>query len=403
MSSTDITTDGLHKSAIIYRDNSARFVYVCFHCGCTFNEINETLQHIESHFQLANVVVEQSSLQDGEDDRLFDCSAMQSLSESVDVKIEVLDNKKFVMEDNRIMPKSDPLGNIQRKFRCKMCNLIHSSKMLVRLHALNIHIREPMKCHLCKKTFDRKYNFESHLTRHIEKGDVNWKSAVDGIKTRQKIDWSKYEAEVEPDNKVKVEKLQTIPSFEVATVEQSQPRDTKKRPYSRPYQCHKCPLKCRYAKALRTHFQTHHSDHELLDVSKCKECDGFYKNPFELRIHVLDVHRMITTFSCAACDLEFNHKESKQFEEHLEEHNNGPDDKKLWKCISEGINHPTDVDYSKYEAIYSLTEELNSCEFCAERFHLKCNLDMHMKSAHYGQRRLPCGQCDSIFTTPKVI
>lgn len=392
LSNIDVITDGLHKSAIIYRDASARFIYVCFHCGCTFNEINETLQHIESHFQLANVEY-------GKDDHLTDCFAIRPTVENVDVKIEILDNKKYALEDinpaARRLDKSSSSEDVQRKYRCKVCNSMHSSKFLVRVHALNVHIHEPMTCCLCKKSFTRIIYFENHLKRHITTGDVNWKSAIEGIATTVEIDWSTYEEDVEHEG---------IPLLEVpssTTIKRSQPNVTKKRPYSRPYQCHKCPLKFRYMKALRTHFESH-VNHELFNICRCKECDSFYKNPYELRIHVLEVHRMIETFSCNSCTSQFNCSESKQFEEHLELHNNGADDKKLWTDIRDGINYPKDFDCSKYEEVESFTEEQHSCEFCTQRFHLRINMDMHMKGVHYGQRRLQCGQCESVFTTPKV-
>ncbi len=275
MSNVDITPDGLHKSAIIYRDDSARFIYVCFHCGCTFNEINETLQHIESHFQLGNV----------KRDHLSDCFALQSLAtqETVDIKIEP-DSKKYAVEDNT--PRSDlaTSEDVNRKFRCKVCNSIHSSKFLVRLHALTAHINEPMRCCVCKTTFTRTTYFENHLKKHITKGDVSWKSVTEGIPRSLDVDWSTYEEEVEHHDNVKEEKLQTIPSSAVpsstTTVKRNQPSASqKKREYSRPYRCHKCPLKFRYVKALRTHFEKH-ANHDLMDICRCKECDIFYKNPY---------------------------------------------------------------------------------------------------------------------------
>ncbi len=404
----DVTPDGLHKSAIIYRDDSARFIYVCFHCGCTFNEINETLQHIESHFQLANVAIEQSSIDYSRNDYLTDCFALQSLAtqETVDIKIEP-DNKKYAVEDVTPMPRSDlpSSEDVNRKFRCKVCNSLHSSTFLVRLHALTTHINEPMRCCLCKTTFTRIIHFENHLKKHITKGDVNWKSVIEGIPRSLEVDWSTYEEEVDHRATVKEEKPQTAPSFPVpssTTAKRSRARVTKKRTYSRPYRCHKCHLKCRYMNALRTHFQTH-TDDELLIICRCIECDIFYKNPFELRIHVLEVHRMIEKFSCNACELQFDCAQSEQFEEHLELHNNGPNENKVWRDIRDGVFEPKDFDYSKYEEIDSFTEEQHSCEFCTQRFHLRSNLDLHMKGVHHGQRRLQCGQCAAVFTTPKVI
>lgn len=328
MENTDIkihnslSTDGLHKSAIIYRDDSARFIYVCFRCNRMFSEISETLQHIESHFQLANVVLDQFT-EEYKEDNFVDCFAITSAPETVDIKIEILDNNDI--NDSSVPTRSDSM----------------------------------------------------------------------------KLDWSNEAAEtidlVEHDGMK--ENTKGIGSSEkLSTTTRSRMEPSSKRVYARPYRCHKCTQTCRSMNTLRNHMKTH-TDDELLEVYRCKECDCYYKNAYALRVHVLGVHLMTNRFSCNACATQFNFSQNKQFEEHLQLHN-GPD-KKLWADIKDGIYHRK-TDYSKYEELDSYTEQQYPCEFCTQRFYLKCNLDVHTKSVHSGQRRMQCGQCSSIFTTPKV-
>lgn len=380
--------EGLHKSAIIYRDDSATFIYVCFHCGRMFNEINETLQHIESHFQLTNVLTKQFITDDGKD---------YHLDETVDIKVEILDNKDETMFSDK------------REFRCNVCGVVQLSRFSLRVHALNDHIHEPMECRYCNCcSFKGIADFETHLTSHMEKGEVDWKNLTEGIQSGTAVDWSVFDADeaTEADLKLLVQNevaevvTKTNPSFKkTSTAKSRRKRQYKPREYSRPYQCHKCSQKFRYTTALRSHFETHTNDC-LLEVCRCTECDGYYKNSFALRLHVLEHHQNIQTFSCKACASEFTNSQTKQFEEHLQDHN-GPD-KKLWPDIRDGI-YQQNENCTKYEEFYSFIDEQFSCEFCTQRFHLKCNLDGHMKSIHSSQRRLQCGQCHSIFTTPKVI
>lgn len=87
--------NGVTKSAIIYRDESARFIYVCFHCGSMFNEIHTTLQHIESHFRLANVMVDQTTTIQSQltvdGNEMKDKLAMSPTPDNFDIKTELAD------------------------------------------------------------------------------------------------------------------------------------------------------------------------------------------------------------------------------------------------------------------------------------------------------------------------
>ncbi len=44
------TVESLSESGKIYRDSNGIYCYVCVHCGAYFDNINETLDHIDSHF-----------------------------------------------------------------------------------------------------------------------------------------------------------------------------------------------------------------------------------------------------------------------------------------------------------------------------------------------------------------
>lgn len=88
---------GMHKSAMIYRDDSARFIYACFHCDQMFNNINDTLQHIESHFQLTNVVFDQFTVNEKEE-KFVDCSRTTPFTQSVDIKLKIVDTRIYLSQ-----------------------------------------------------------------------------------------------------------------------------------------------------------------------------------------------------------------------------------------------------------------------------------------------------------------
>ncbi|KAJ6646783.1 Zinc finger protein, partial [Pseudolycoriella hygida] len=284
---TALTTDGLEMSAIIYRDKSASFICVCYHCGRMFNEIDESLQHIESHFQLTKIEVYHSNDNDKDENSVECCT----IPETTDIKIEILD--KFCGKDEKELKQMDE----------------HNEK--------EVHLEES--------------------------------------------------------------------------------RSRNKRDVARPYRCHKCAKGFKYINLLKTHLATHPED-DLLKVYKCKECDCYYESSLALRLHVLQVHLMVKDYTCNACWQQFPLTLAKQFEEHLRGHN-GPK-KKLWSELSDGIYHQ-EVDLTKYEETDSVTEDRFQCEFCTQKFYLKSNLEAHTKSVHSGQRRLQCGQCESVFTAPK--
>ncbi|KAJ6646785.1 Zinc finger protein [Pseudolycoriella hygida] len=376
--SETLTLDGLEKSAIIYRDKSASFIYVCYHCGRMFNEINETLQHIESHFELANVVVEQFNEGGKEEDSINHFA----VPETVNVKVEIFDNHD--VEDSLVSTKPvTRIGKDNRQFCCKLCDSIQQTKFLNRVHVLNEHLSEPLKCRHCSSFFDNGVDFESHLRLHMEQLEVHWRSTIEGIHTSTQIDWSLYESKDLGNKNVPKKKAKL---------------DSAVRPKQRvrAFQCHKCSQTCRNVSDLRSHLKTHSSE-ELLQINRCKECDSYHKNAFALRVHVLQTHLKVDEVSCNSCAEQFLLSQAKQFEEHLNKHNGLK--KKLWTDISNGICHQHN-DLTEYEETTAFTEEQFPCEFCAQRFYIKSNLEAHTRSVHSSQRRLQCSQCPAIFTTP---
>lgn len=300
--SLSLNTNGLQKSAIIYRNDSAHFIYVCFHCGGMFDEINETLLHIESHFRVASVTV----------DNHFTTTAAP---ENVDIKSEVLDGEEDSLLAATFLPAEAEFGY---------------------------------------STDDSKYSQKRVAKERIRK---------------------------------------------VTTVDESSKKSKRKPCVDLPYRCHKCSVACRNMTLLRSHLKSHENGDDLLSIYKCKECDEYFRNSCSLRIHVLGTHLKTKRINCNVCSAQFGFAQSRQLVEHLQLHNGT--DNSLWLDLCEGIDHKN-KDVTSYEEIHSFTDPQHACEFCTQKFYIKCNLDTHIKTIHSGERRLQCSLCSSIFTAPKV-
>lgn len=50
-------TESVSESGRIYRNSSGVFCFVCAHCGSYFENVNETLEHIDSHFSDRTIVI----------------------------------------------------------------------------------------------------------------------------------------------------------------------------------------------------------------------------------------------------------------------------------------------------------------------------------------------------------
>lgn len=274
--------NGLTKSAVIYRDESARFIYVCFHCGSMFNECKEALQHIESHFQFANVMVNQTSAidsqltKDGHD--IIDKLAMSPTHDNVAIKTEAPD------EYGHDIPLTISAVPIIQMMFCEEDEVKPESK-------------------------------KRKVTRETTSKNAKEESAV---------------------KKKRVTKLH-------------------------PYRCHTCSKVCTNTTILKGHL-CRHTNAELLRINRCKECDEYFKSASTLRSHVLKVH--LTTQS------------------------------------TDGSQN---CDFVRYEEKESFAEERHACEFCTDKFYIKSNLDLHLKTNHSNARRLRCSTCNAVFTAPKVI
>lgn len=174
--------NGLTKSAVIYRDESARFIYVCFHCGSMFNESSATIQHVETHFQLANVMVDQTSAghsqlpMDGQD--INDKLAMSPSHDNFAIKTEVPDDYgdipltitavpiiQTMFCDDEDSEDTKPISK-KRKNTKDMKQKTVKETSVVKSRQQEASIENPYRCHICSKICKNASTLRGHLNRH---------------------------------------------------------------------------------------------------------------------------------------------------------------------------------------------------------------------------------------------
>lgn len=435
----------MDKCATIYRSNAVSFLYVCYHCGADFNNIDSTLKHIESHFQVVQITIDEKDVKS-------ECADFENASDTVhetenicdaidpelDVKSELMEIEKDCIVE--------PLRNANH-FNCDSCGSSFTSKFALRSHSVRDHLKEQvLECAAvkCGKKFKRDAAFKNHLRQHIERGDVDWKCEGDGVYVQssaisecteqqentdltikvkippQKRVSEKQKPQKRKSEELKAEKIQSsvkrkpiTPKSEKPKVEKRQPEketSVKKRKVTKnqseekvtlisTYTCHKCSNTYHTSNDLNDHLNSH-SASDILLLNKCKECKIYFPSAFDLRLHVLDIHLSVEVFKCSTCFLEFQKEEKFLLEKHLQLHlaNNTA----KWVNIRHGVCN-NGMNATSFEEI--TTTAASPCAMCEETFYLNSNLDEHTRCMHWDNEnklRCPQAECDTVFTKTKV-
>lgn len=391
----DVT--GLDKCATIYRKDPVSFVYVCYHCGDTFHNIDLTLEHIESHFQLLQITVTENHIK----------------SEDIDIQNASInpdnDSSGIKMETEEVNEGDSP--EKFQNFTCQRCESEFETKFALHSHLLREHDqKDALECDKCGRKFKRDSSFQKHLLQHIEKREVDWKCTGDGIRhsfpsTDERLEQvsSSSTSEQAEDSSQSVqiskpiEKTVKEPKLSKKKNKTSKVRSKQKTRQLSTYLCHRCSTYFTSLNLLNDHLDTH-STEEILQINKCKECKRYFESAFELRLHVMEIHLFLKQFQCSACEVSFRKEEQSLLGQHLELHL--ADNSSNWTNIVDGICIDG-KDVTKYEDIFTSNE--SSCELCAEKFYIKSNFDEHVRCMHSeNEHELRCPQCDTVFDKLQV-
>lgn len=146
------------KAAEIYRENSGRFVYVCFHCGINFDNIADTLAHIDIHFT-AQINIKT-------DDETLDL---------LDIKCELLDDtSQEVVDPTQLEQVFIDCSNKMNLMNEEECPRMEASDILRDQQTLSVTSESlsdmeglfEWKCLYCETLFKKFVKLKLHLIKH---------------------------------------------------------------------------------------------------------------------------------------------------------------------------------------------------------------------------------------------
>lgn len=147
------------KSATIYRNSEFNYVYVCYHCECSFTNISDTLNHVESHF---------------------------------DVKVDIVDDSLEISgNDNANTEFSELKSEFPDKHyhsQCVLCSRKFNAVPLLLIHMMKDHANmTTLTCPQCSRNWIDEAKFSTHLQQHIDGNDTTYDTLIDNMISKCKV------------------------------------------------------------------------------------------------------------------------------------------------------------------------------------------------------------------------
>lgn len=389
------TTDPLEasemlKSATIYRNSEFSYIYVCYHCASSFTNIEDTLNHVESHFDEKEYIVdlgcsETSTYIVREANTKTESNLLETMmgddNAPVHIKLEYEIDERKTHQDT----KTDLSAFTNEYYsQCTLCGQMLDSAPLLIVHMMRHNSNvTTLTCPECSQNCKNETTLLGHLHQHMATNDTTYDALIEKM-------ISKYEAggEVREEVPVKIES-------------EERPR---KRYIKKPLKtCDICSLTFSTKKKILSHLrQAHVTKPEVkkifFDCEKCKrKIEGkfaFYAHQYghqtyDDRVGVLDDEIL-----------------QKNLRKYLDENINCDVSPKTFGCKLCGTVHLKNRYYVArhilqrhiYLMKINLTDEkLFCCEYCGRKFAHSNNLTIH-KRIHTLEKPYTCSICNKSFS-----
>ncbi|KAG4068814.1 hypothetical protein HA402_004962 [Bradysia odoriphaga] len=427
--------NGITKSAVIYRDESARFIYVCYHCGNMFDEINATLQHIESHFQLVNVMVDQTltthSQLTVDGNELNDKLALSPSHENFDIKTEIPDEfddipamsavsiiqTMFSEEDEPKATESREMKQIKNEKPKR----VRKPSAVPKKEAKPIE--NPYRCHICSTIFKNASTLRGHMNKHTN-------AEVLRINRCKECDEYFKSAPALRNHVLKVHLVRKTKEGIKCSMEDFNRYEEKESFKEELHSCEFCTHRFYIKSNLDVHVNASHSGERRL---QCSTCNAFFTAPKNYYAHQSEHQRIGANTSefdepaalasidaliderishengqpyrCLMCD--FTADIHHDIRAHIRRKHVYPmfpaplELKKEYICDYCGVKLKSKHALSKHFLIHTNTKT-HPCRFCGKLFRLSSTTTIHERQ-HTGEKPYQCHECGKAFISKGLL
>lgn len=165
-------SDSVSESGKIYRNHNGMFCFLCVHCGNYFENVDETLVHIESHFSDGTVSIsnDETSEIDNKPEGYTDSLEFISITTN-NLKVESETRRDDAGTENWLDENS--INSRKTNINCSHCSESFQNQLYLVLHSEIHHPDQPIEgvtnndvqCDRCLMQFDSNEKLEEHLTK----------------------------------------------------------------------------------------------------------------------------------------------------------------------------------------------------------------------------------------------
>lgn len=353
------------KAGEIFRNDQGEYSFMCFHCGFTFQDFAETINHINTHF------------------------------ESNDIKLEIdAQTPEFV-----VCAESEPdvshgqwlSSNKATTMECETSNVQSHSEAQVRRGRKRKEVIDTPQQYPCAQseldvTHSDKLSLSKSTTLEAEISNVPVQIEVRrrGRKRKQIVDTMQSCPLAESDLVVTLKRTSESKSLNLPVHPEVLASRIKRRPMlDIPQHCPLCQLWC---DDFRDHLKT---EHQITDrIYQCFICGVFCKNYMTLKNHISCIKH--TNYKCYHCEMEPPVTK--------------PSDPRRHKCLYCKEWFPNHIEFKIHfkdahnkDADYFFHKRSNcnifTCYVCEREFPLRYYLVAHMRTHHEKFLRHQCPTC----------
>lgn len=174
---------------------------------------------------------------------------------------------------------------MQAEFKCEECSKVLSSSSSLSAHKLTHSSDKPWLCEICNKGFNQKAKLKEHINRHLDVRPFVCKTCGKGFFQKDRL--KTHEMIHSSDRPFECYICEKSFRRKYELTRHSKLHDTEERQKLLKYECDICGKKSYSPADNKKHMLKHTSDKQWT----CSICSRLFKDKYNLRNHLLLVHR----------------------------------------------------------------------------------------------------------------